>query len=584
MEDVRFNDFINKLVKMNEDDINYAVSKLDEETQIRVIQILEGGKLPFKIKISPDIEVRSQAAVNDLAKQVGAAKPAADLDVADPNSLRAKALQGPAAKNPRAAADAISPPSSQPRPAADVKAGSLRDAWAQGKTPDAAMREKGISEPPVSKVKVSDQPNPDAAMKAKGIEEPKAAAAPKKDATNKVVAGLAGATAVAAAAGYGASTRQSETPPSAGATPPAAAPAASNLKPASVMPDKPAFQFGSKKGGIVSAAELNKYREHVGNKNVTLGQYMNARDNKTAITGGKNDPQQIMKAKGLDASQVYRPEQIKAGLAQRSGPAVPVKPTLNVPPNAQAAYASKKLREENDNSLIASFLKIQSLNSPNLFEAAKKAKKDWDKDGKIESGKDEYLGSRIRAAKAAGNMKEESEGKKDAEKNPMSHERDAGTLKKPLRQLTPDEMPVSKVERTGKQSSTAYKIKEESEKINEGISSFSPEEHENFSKMSKEEKIKHYNKLITLSRSNTGTKKGFDAYKAYNEFGKRYLPKKIYKEEVEFSEAELAHIASILEANPVAPVPDDYSGAAGGVSKRDLSDETVAEAKSKKKK
>jgi LysM repeat protein len=48
-------------------------------------------------------------------------------------------------------------------------------------------------------------------------------------------------------------------------------------------------------------------------------------------------------------------------------------------------------------------------------------------------------------------------------------------------------------------------------------------------------------------------------------------------EEVGFSESELEHIAAILEANPVAPVPDDYSGAAGGVSKRDLSDETVAE-------
>jgi len=48
-------------------------------------------------------------------------------------------------------------------------------------------------------------------------------------------------------------------------------------------------------------------------------------------------------------------------------------------------------------------------------------------------------------------------------------------------------------------------------------------------------------------------------------------------ESVKFSEAELAHIASITEGNPIAPVPDDYSGAAGGVSKRDLSDETVAE-------
>ena len=37
---------------------------------------------------------------------------------------------------------------------------------------------------------------------------------------------------------------------------------------------------------------------------------------------------------------------------------------------------------------------------------SKMAKKDYDKDGKVESGKDEYLGSKIRAAKKAGNLKE----------------------------------------------------------------------------------------------------------------------------------------------------------------------------------
>jgi hypothetical protein len=42
-------------------------------------------------------------------------------------------------------------------------------------------------------------------------------------------------------------------------------------------------------------------------------------------------------------------------------------------------------------------------------EAEKMAKKDHDQDGKIESGKAEYLGSRIRAAKMAGKMKEEAE-------------------------------------------------------------------------------------------------------------------------------------------------------------------------------
>jgi hypothetical protein len=42
-----------------------------------------------------------------------------------------------------------------------------------------------------------------------------------------------------------------------------------------------------------------------------------------------------------------------------------------------------------------------------IVEAEKMAKKDHDQDGKIETGKAEYLGSRIRAAKLAGKLKEE---------------------------------------------------------------------------------------------------------------------------------------------------------------------------------
>jgi hypothetical protein len=44
-----------------------------------------------------------------------------------------------------------------------------------------------------------------------------------------------------------------------------------------------------------------------------------------------------------------------------------------------------------------------------IVEAEKMAKKDHDQDGKVETGKAEYLGSRIRAAKMAGKMKEEAE-------------------------------------------------------------------------------------------------------------------------------------------------------------------------------
>jgi hypothetical protein len=56
--------------------------------------------------------------------------------------------------------------------------------------------------------------------------------------------------------------------------------------------------------------------------------------------------------------------------------------------------------------------------------------------------------------------------------------------------------------------------------------------------------------------------------------------KEVQKEEVEFSEAELTHFASILEM-PVAPTPADYSGSNNGPSKRDLSDETIVETKKK---
>jgi hypothetical protein len=67
----------------------------------------------------------------------------------------------------------------------------------------------------------------------------------------------------------------------------------------------------------------------------------------------------------------------------------------------------KNKMSEESNPLIAAFLKLQSENSQNMFEAAKKAKKDHDGDGKIESEKDEVWGSRFAAAKRAGKMEEE---------------------------------------------------------------------------------------------------------------------------------------------------------------------------------
>jgi hypothetical protein len=70
----------------------------------------------------------------------------------------------------------------------------------------------------------------------------------------------------------------------------------------------------------------------------------------------------------------------------------------------------KGKKKMSESALISAFLKLQETNHPNIFEAAKKVKKDYDGDGKIESGKDEYLGSRIAAAKKAGKMEEELKG------------------------------------------------------------------------------------------------------------------------------------------------------------------------------
>ena len=57
-----------------------------------------------------------------------------------------------------------------------------------------------------------------------------------------------------------------------------------------------------------------------------------------------------------------------------------------------------------ESTLINSLLKMDS--NKNMFSEAKKAKKDYDKDGKIESDKDEVWGSRFAAAKKAGKMEE----------------------------------------------------------------------------------------------------------------------------------------------------------------------------------
>jgi hypothetical protein len=79
-----------------------------------------------------------------------------------------------------------------------------------------------------------------------------------------------------------------------------------------------------------------------------------------------------------------------------------------------------------------SFLKDKSLKGVaeavmKVIEAEQKAKQDYDHDGKVESPKAEYLGSRIRAAKLAGKLKEETQPEMLSESDKWI----AGAIKKP---------------------------------------------------------------------------------------------------------------------------------------------------------
>lgn len=226
---------------------------------------------------------------------------------------------------------------------------------------------------------------------------------------------------------------------------------------------------------------------------------------------------------------------------------------------------------EMTNRLIDAFMRLHSTNSSNLFAEAKKAKKldpvgkeddDIDNDGDKDKS-DSYLHNRRKAIKAA--MKEA--------KDPYG-ENDGGVHKIPPREMTPEEKPKpkvgnSKVTQTGKNTSSVTKSTNEEveQDIDESIAGLVA------------------GTAMGALAGYGGMKSGLipkGVEKAASMLKKLKKKTKPVKEEVEFSEAELAHIAAILEANPVAPVPDDYSGAAGGVSKRDLSDETVAEEEMKR--
>ena len=177
---------------------------------------------------------------------------------------------------------------------------------------------------------------------------------------------------------------------------------------------------------------------------------------------------------------------------------------------------SKGKKKMSESVLVNAFLKLQESKSENMFEAAKKAKKDYDGDGKVESEKDEVWGSRFKAAKKAGKMEEGKVPDNWEENTPATRKK---TVNK---HLAAEKVPGSK----------NLKMEEGAAVIVAGANN-------------------------KRAAAETDRKKQEDDKSAAAAMDKRDLPSQQQEEKSIFSEAELAHLASFEEA--VAPQTDKDS-------------------------
>jgi hypothetical protein len=177
-------------------------------------------------------------------------------------------------------------------------------------------------------------------------------------------------------------------------TPPAAAP-----EPAKTEPPKPAEAPKPEPAKMSFDDAYAKARQMA----KSAGKDPNTAQFKFDRGGGEK----VYQSAATKSDYVSMDKQFKVDIDAPSTTKNPAGPNATVdaplPPKKPAKIGENKLT----NPLIAAFLQLQETNPSNMFEAAKKAKKDHDGDGKIESGKDEYFGSREAAAKKAGKMEEE---------------------------------------------------------------------------------------------------------------------------------------------------------------------------------
>jgi hypothetical protein len=240
----------------------------------------------------------------------------------------------------------------------------------------------------------------------------------------------------------------------------------------------------------------------------------------------------------------------------------------------------KKKMSEETNPLIAAFLKLQTENSRNMFEAAKKAKKDYDGDGKIESEKDEVWGSRFAAAKKAGKMEEANidpvvTGSSSVTKSKTGYV-DPSTPKVPYSELPKPGNAAGDVLSKAKNALDKTGVKEEAEQVDEISRELARKTVMNRGLKSHEAEMNY-----DSEGQEKHLKKHFAGLERYgNKFGKkaaagvsRSIEKKLgfaeETEEVTFSQAEIDHINSFFLEASVAPNRPEVAAEARSDSVKD---------------
>jgi transcription antitermination factor NusG len=162
-------------------------------------------------------------------------------------------------------------------------------------------------------------------------------------------------------------------------------------------------------GSSVSGADVNYNKPDAGNKTLVqrIGDFFGGGDKTPAA------PAAAPAAPNYGAGQQPTRNLAPPSASSASVPAAKAPETDQIGTGASASYfedgGKKKGKSKMSESALINAVLGLDANSSNIFEAAKKAKKDWDGDGKIESEKDEVWGSRFKAAKKAGKLQEDDE-------------------------------------------------------------------------------------------------------------------------------------------------------------------------------